>query len=171
MDKYCQNCNQANPADAVFCRNCSATLPQNQSGGQQQGNQQWNQPNAGNQPNFQPPNFGNQQQHNAPNFGNQQQFNAPPANNVGGGASTRATVALVLAIASLFCCAAASIPAAIVGWIEVSAIKRGESPQAGMTMAQIGLWGGVVMTILSVIGGIFWMIMVISSGEVNYYTY
>lgn len=160
MDKYCQNCNQANPADAAFCRNCSATLPQNQFGGQQQqGNQQWNQPNAGNQPQF-----------NAPNFGNQQQFNTPPANN-SGGASTRATVSLVLAIASLFCCAATSIPAMIVGWMEVAAIKRGEAPQAGMTMAQIGLWGGVVMTILSVISGLIWMIMIFSSGEVNYYTY
>lgn len=159
MDKYCQNCNQANPADAVFCRNCSATLPNNPSGGQQQqGNQQWNQPNAGNQPNFQPP-----------NFGNQQQINSPPANNVGGGASTRATVSLVLAIASLLCCAATAIPAAIVGWMEVSAIKRGESPQAGMTMAQIGLWGGVIMTILSVIGGLIWVVMILSTAEVTYY--
>lgn len=159
MDKYCQNCNQANPADAAFCRNCSAALPNNQSGGQQE-NREWNQPNAGNQPNFQPP-----------NFGNQQQFNTPPANNAGGGASTRATVAVVLAIASLLCCAVTSIPAAIVGWMEVGAIKRGESPQAGMTMAQIGLWGGVIMTILSVIGGIFWMIMVLSNSDVYYFSY
>ncbi len=146
MDKYCQNCHQANPADASFCRNCSAVLPSNQSGGQQ-GNQQ-----------FHPPNVGNQA-----NFGNQPVSMATPT------ASTRAIVALVLAIASLFCCGIPAIPAAIVGWMEINAIKRGESPQAGMTMAQVGLWGGIVMTILSVIGGFIWLLMMASADPYYYY--
>ena len=153
MDKYCQNCNQTNPPDASFCRNCSASLMPNKSAGQQQ-NQQWDQPeNFGNQPNFTPP-----------DFGRQQNFNNSPVNN-SGSASTRATVALVLAIASLFCCAATSIPAAIVGWMEVGAIKRGESSQAGMMMAQIGLWGGIVMTILSLIGGILYVLTVLVAAD------
>ena len=136
MDKYCQNCNQANPADAAFCRNCAAAL--NSFGGQQ-ANNPWNQQSAN----------------------NQKQFNQPPAGN-SGGESQKATISLVLAITGFFCCSLfTSIPAAILGWMEVGAIKRGESSPAGLSKAQIGMWGGIAVTILHIFVGVGYFILVI----------
>lgn len=66
------------------------------------------------------------------------------------GASPRAVSALVLTGCSLvMCCMFTSIPAAILGWIEIEAIKRGESSPDGMVMAQISMWGGAALTVLS----------------------
>lgn len=73
----------------------------------------------------------------------------PPAAN---GPGQKAIIALVLAIAALLCCGPLSgIPAAIVGWMELGAIGRGESPPAGKWMAQVGLWGGIASTVIHVV--------------------
>lgn len=142
MNKYCQNCQQSNPPDAMFCRNCAATLPIGQA----------------NQANYQA------------NYGGQN-FAQTPANN--NGASQRATMALVLLIAGLFCCGpVGSIAAAIVGWMEVSAIKQGQSSPAGMNFAQVGLWGGIVLAILQIGIGILWFLfsmMAAASSDPYYY--
>lgn len=148
MNKQCPNCRQLNPSEAAFCLNCAASLSTRQSSGGQQANQQWNQPN-----------FGDQQA--------KQNF-APQTNS--GGASQRAIAALVLTIAGLFCCGAlTSIPAAIVGWMEMDAIKKGQSPPAGMWMAQIGLWGGIIVTILTTVGGVFFLLLSAASSDSYYY--
>lgn len=141
MDKRCQNCNQPNPPEAAFCLNCAAPLSGRQPGTQQQqqANQQWNHPNFGGQP-----------------LG--QNFAQPPP--TAGGASKRATAALILAIAGLLCCGPfTSIPAAIVGWMEVDAIKKGQSSPGGMMFAQIGLWGGIAVTILQGIVLVLWILL------------
>ena len=149
MDKYCQKCNSPNPAEAAFCRNCATPLSSGQPGAGQQANQQWNQPNAGGQ-----------------QFG--QNFAQPAANS--GGASQRAIGALVLTIAGLFCCGfLTSIPAAILGWMEVDAIKKGLSSPDGMWMAQVGLWGGIIVTILTTIGGFLFLLL--SAASSNPYAY
>ena len=137
MDKYCQNCNQANPSDAAFCRNCAATLNPNPPGNQQNNNP-WNQQNPT----------------------NQQQFNQSPTGN--SGESQKAIISLVLAIAGFFCCSLfTSIPAAILGWMEVGAIKRGESSPAGLSKAQIGMWGGIAVTVLHIFVGVGYFILVL----------
>ncbi len=154
MNKQCLNCQQSNPPEAAFCLNCAAPLAQNPFGNNQQANQQAN-------PQWNQPNFGGQQA--GQNFAQQSPANA-------GGASQRAIIALVLTVAGLFCCGAlASIPAAIVGWMEMDAIKKGQSPPAGMWMAQVGLWGGIIVTILTTIGGILFLVLSAASSQPNYY--
>ncbi len=148
MDKFCQNCNQPNPAEAAFCLNCATPLARAQNVGGQTPQQPFNQPNFGGQPagqNFAPP---------------------PPTS---GGTSQRATAALVLVIAGFFCCGPfTSIPAAIVGWMEIDAIKKGQSSAAGMTFAQIGLWGGIAITVLQGIGLILWLLLSVAAASDPY---
>ncbi|MEK7724061.1 MAG: hypothetical protein AAB336_06930 [Acidobacteriota bacterium] len=143
--KLCRNCNQTNPSEALFCRQCASPLDSEQQPNQQQ---------------YAPPpqqqQFGGQQQWNQPNFGNQgMQQNVASA---GGGASSRAMLAAGLAAVSLVCGCGflTGIPAAILGWLELSAIKEGKASVEGMLMAQIGLWGGIaggiIGTVLNLIG-------------------
>ncbi len=152
MNKTCQNCNQINLSQATFCSNCASPLPPSNfgGGGQQQGNQQWNQPN-----------FGGQQQG--------QQF--APSGNPGGGASQKATAALILAIAGFFCCSIfTTIPAIVVGWMEMNAIKAGQSPREGLQMAQIGFWIGIIVTVLHIGGMGLWFFMVLLAAASDPYS-
>jgi hypothetical protein len=147
MEKYCHNCRQQNSADAQFCRFCAAPLNAAPGGGQRPQNQ---------------PNFNNQQR----NQGFQQpaQFNQPAA-----GSSGRAIASLMLTICGLLlCCALTSIPGAILGWMEVSAIKQGRSSPSGMMLAQIGLWGGVVISVLTLLFYGVYLLALISSGAMYY---
>lgn len=151
MEKLCQNCNRPNPPDAAFCRHCASPMPQGQ-GYQQGGNVNQGQ-------------YGNQQQ-NQQNFGGQgqQNFAQPPA-----GASQKAIAALALAIAGLVCCGPfTGIPAAIVGWMEMGSIKEGRSAPNGMWMAQVGLWGGIAVSIIYTILGFIWILLSMVSGP-GYY--
>jgi hypothetical protein len=69
----------------------------------------------------------------------------PPA-----GASGRAIASLVLGILSLVLCGFfTSVPAAILGKMELNAIGRGESPAAGRGIAMAGFWIGIVVSVLS----------------------
>jgi len=137
--KICPSCNQTNPAVATFCQKCASPL------GAAQNYQQPAPP---------PQQFGNQP-FNQPNFGNQavQQQNVAQ---VSGGASQRAMIAAGLAAFGFCCCFLGGIPAALLGWLEISAIKEGKSSAEGMTMAQVGLWLGIAGTIINAISwGIF----------------
>lgn len=67
-------------------------------------------------------------------------------------ASSTAIWALVLGIASwVLCGIIAAVPAWIVGKKELNAIAEGRSSQAGKTMAQVGMWLGIVQVIFSVL--------------------
>jgi hypothetical protein len=84
----------------------------------------------------------------------------PPAGgNVSGGASTNAIIALVMGILSYVLC---GFIGGVIAWImgkgELNKIDRGESSEAGRTMAKIGMWLGIVNVILTVIIGIFALI-------------
>ncbi len=68
----------------------------------------------------------------------------------------------------LLCCLFSSVPGTILGWIEVSAIKEGRSSPKGMTMAQIGLWGGLVVTLLNLIFYGIYLLMILSAGAGSY---
>jgi hypothetical protein len=142
MNKICQNCKHPNIAEATFCSNCASPLP--------------------------PAGFGGGQ----PGFQNQgaygHQFAQPPGNT--GGASQRATAALVLAIAGLFCCSVfTTVPAIFVGWMELNAIKNGQAPPAGKTLAQWGYWIGIVGTVLHLGGGGLWFLLSLLAAASNPY--
>jgi len=147
MDKYCQSCNTKNSPEAMFCRQCATPLTQGQGGQQaganqaQFGNQQWTPAGAGGQA--------------AQNF-------APPA----AGASGRAIAATVLAVCGLVLCCGpfTGIPGAILGWMEMNAIKEGRSSPKGMMMAQIGLWGGIASSVIGALLNIFISFFMLSGG-------
>jgi len=67
-------------------------------------------------------------------------------------ASTAAIWALVLGIASwILCGIIAAIPAWIIGKKELNAINEGRSSQAGKSMAQVGMWLGIIQVIIGVL--------------------
>ena len=69
--------------------------------------------------------------------------------NMAGSASSRAVTSLILGAAGLLCCGLLTgIPAAIVGWMELGAIKSGQAPAAGKWMAMVGLWGGIAASVI-----------------------
>ena len=136
MTRLCPNCQQVNPADALFCLNCSSRLPSAAADPFQQpqpGSNPFQQQQAGQIPPQQP-------------RGGAAQYGAPPPGP--GGSGSRATIAIVLGIAALLCCGGVTgIPAAILGWIELNAINAGTAPPDGKTMATAALWLGIAATI------------------------
>ncbi|MBK7709407.1 MAG: hypothetical protein IPJ30_27535 [Acidobacteria bacterium] len=125
----------------MFCRSCAAPLGPAQPVFQQQSPpfQQWGQPQPGGPMMAQP----------QPGF-------APPPSN-------RPVIALCLVIAGFLCCGPIlSIPGAILGWMEMTAIKEGRAPQSGLTMSQIAFWGGIAISILSSIGIVIGILMMLA---------
>ena len=93
----------------------------------------------------------------APHIGAQpnQQWQQPPV----GGPLAGNPIALVLAIAALICCGpVAGVPASIVGWMELDAIKNGRSPASGKWMAQVGLWVGIASSVIHVVVYMIWVL-------------
>lgn len=78
-------------------------------------------------------------------------------------ASTNAIMALILGIAAwvLTCSLLTAIPAWIIGKRELNAINEGRSSEAGRSMATIGMWLGIVNTIISIIALIIGFIIFI----------
>ncbi len=73
-------------------------------------------------------------------------YAAPPPQ---AGASSQATLALVLAIAGLFLCGCVtSIPAIFIARAELKAIDAGQSSPAGRGIATAAYWIGIVDTVL-----------------------
>lgn len=149
MQKICRNCNQVNPAEAAFCRQCAAPLEAAQA----------------NQPQYAtPPQYANQMPGNQANFGNQPVQNFSPAG--GGAKSNRAMISAVLAVVGLFCCGfLTGIPAAVMGWLEMQAIKEGKAAPDGMMMAQIGLWLGIGGSIINLIVNLILFVLLSLGGR------
>ncbi|MDZ4712317.1 MAG: DUF4190 domain-containing protein [bacterium] len=84
-------------------------------------------------------------------------FNPPPppmpsGSGPTGSASSNAIIALVLGILSFIACGIlAAIPAWIMGKKELNEINAGRSPEAGRTMAKIGMWLGIINIALSIL--------------------
>lgn len=151
MNKFCQHCNQSNPSEAAFCLNCASPLLQGQFGGGQQANNQWNQANVGGQQ-------------------MKGSFTRPFGDTTG--ASQRAKIACALAFVGLVCCGPfTTIPAAIVGWIEIDAINKGQSPPSGKLLASFGLWGGILFTVFQVGAFLLWMLFAAASVSSDSYNY
>lgn len=87
-------------------------------------------------------------------------------------ASQKGLYSLILAAAGLFCCGPfAGIPAAILGWMELDAIKSGRAPADNRWMALVGLWGGIASTLLHIIGYVVWVLMGMLSAASGSYDY
>ncbi|MCO6510847.1 MAG: hypothetical protein J5I65_08640 [Aridibacter famidurans] len=79
-------------------------------------------------------------------------------------------LAVGLVALGLVCCGPfTGIPAAIVGWLEMNAIKEGRAPSEGMWMAQVGLWGGIAVSIIGTIAWFFMMLLSMASSGPAYY--
>ncbi len=78
-----------------------------------------------------------------------------------GSASSNAILSLVLGIAAwvIGCTILTAIPAWILGKKEINAINEGRAPEAGRTMATIGMWLGIVHCILAVLGIIVFILL------------
>lgn len=85
----------------------------------------------------------------------------PPMGMQGDKASQRAIWALILGIAAyvLGCGILSGIPAWIMGKKEINEINAGLAPQAGKTMATIGMWLGIISVILSILALIVFIIL------------
>ena len=77
-------------------------------------------------------------------------------------ASTNAIITLILGILSWIACGViAAIPAWIMGKKEINAIDAGQSSQAGRTMANIGMWLGIIQVILTIIALIVVVLLIL----------
>lgn len=85
----------------------------------------------------------------------------PPPGAQSDKASSRAIWALILGIAAwvLGCGILTGIPAWIMGKKEVREIDEGRAPMAGRTMANIGMWLGIINVVLSILAGILVIIL------------
>lgn len=84
--------------------------------------------------------------------------------------SQKAMISMILAIAGFLCCGPIlGIPAAILGWLELDAIKNGRAPESGKTMATVGLWGGIVATVFHIFFYVIWFFLgLVSSSPYGY---
>ncbi|MCI0449156.1 MAG: DUF4190 domain-containing protein [Chlorobi bacterium] len=88
----------------------------------------------------------------------------PPSGGAGTGmsAGTNAIIALVAGILSYVMC---PFILGIVAWImgkgELGKIDRGESSEAGRTMAKIGMWLGIINVILCILFGLVYLLIIL----------
>ncbi|HJY64355.1 MAG TPA: DUF4190 domain-containing protein [Ignavibacteria bacterium] len=91
----------------------------------------------------------------------------PPPPSMGSGgpsgsAGTNSIIALVAGILSWFFC---PFILGIVAWImgkgELGKIDRGESAEAGRTMAKIGMWLGIINVIVCVLVGLLYLVIIL----------
>jgi hypothetical protein len=159
MSQNCPHCRTHNPAEAQFCHNCGSRL-------------------SGANPSFSP-SFGARPEMAAAGIGAMPMGSGPfvgqpPSAQSGAyfpaasGLSKLAVTSLILAISSLFCFGfLTGVPAAILGWMELSAIKQGRSDRSNAWMAHIGLWGGIAISVLSFIVMLIFLALLLASGGMN----
>lgn len=155
---FCTRCGTPNPDEASFCRNCSATLvkpsqPARPATSSSPATSPYSQPT----PTANPPAHDQAPYPGYQGFPVQQGGYIRQPSGQPGGASGRAIAAMVMSLISLFTCGPLlSIPGAILGKMELNAIRSGQAPAAGETFAKIGFYGGLVFTALYCLGGVIW---------------
>jgi uncharacterized protein DUF4190/zinc ribbon protein len=145
---YCTQCGTANSDELRFCSNCGAPMvrrgdtPQNRvSSG------------SGQTPT---PAYPGQSAYPAYSGGP-----AYPMHPKEAGASGRAVISMILSVISPFTCwLFMSVPGLILGKMELNAIRDGQAPKAGETFAKIGFYVGLVVTLLSLVIPVIWLILV-----------
>jgi hypothetical protein len=86
--------------------------------------------------------------------------------------SQKGLFSLILAIVALICCGPfAGIPAAILGWLELDAIKAGRASEDNRWMAVVGLWGGIASTLLHIVGYVLYVMLGMLSAMSSPYDY
>ncbi len=87
--------------------------------------------------------------------------------------SQKGLFAFILAIVALLCCGPfTGVPAAILGWMELEAIKAGRSAPDKKWMAMVGLWGGIVSAVIHIGGYVLWILMgMLSAATADPYYY
>lgn len=160
---FCTRCGTQNPDDAGFCRNCSSPLTRPVSHSGQQTAPQPSQPTSGSYSN--PSSYTSPQSSQSPYPG----YQGPPvyqssfANQIvaqQGSASGRAIASMILSILGLVMCGfLTSIPGMILGKMEMDAVKVGQAPKAGETLAKIGFYVGIAGTIISCLAGIVGIVL------------
>jgi hypothetical protein len=145
---YCTQCGTANSDELRFCSNCGAPMvrrgdtPQNRVSS-----------SSGQTPT---PAYPGQASYPAYSGGP-----AYPMHPNEAGASGRAVISMILSIISPFTCwLFLSVPGLILGKMEMNAIRDGQAPKAGETFAKIGFYVGLVVTVLSLIIPVIWLILV-----------
>jgi hypothetical protein len=74
-------------------------------------------------------------------------------------AGNRAVASMVMSVISIFTCGPfLSIPGMIMGKMEMNVIRQGQASPAAETLAKIGFYVGVVMTAISCLGVLVWML-------------
>lgn len=76
-------------------------------------------------------------------------------------ASELAVAALILSATSVMFCGITAIPGMIMGFIELGRINRGDSPEAGRSMARAAAIIGVIITVLMVLAVILGVIITV----------
>ena len=78
------------------------------------------------------------------------------------GASGRAIASLVLMLLGFFagCGPLLSIPALIMGKLELDAIRAGRAPKAGEILAKFGFYGGIAVTLIYCALGLFYAALI-----------
>ncbi|MBL8854763.1 MAG: DUF4190 domain-containing protein [Planctomycetaceae bacterium] len=156
MSQNCPKCQTPNPPHAQFCHNCGTRF----GGATVFAGPVPHHPQVaavGVGPVGAPPT-------NGPFIGQPQNVPTVGMTTAQPGASKLAVASLILAILALFCFGPLTgIPAAILGWMELTAIKQGRSDQSNAWMAHVGLWGGIVLSILT--SGFFFLMLILSAAS------
>lgn len=168
---FCTRCGTRNLDTDQFCRSCNAPLikpgaSQNPGASSDPAQPQYpySTPGAGQQPPPQsyPPYAGYQGNPNPQgSYSNQMSGQQ-------GGASGRAIAAMILGIASLFCCWPAGVVGIVLGKMEMNAIQEGRAPRAGETMAKVGFYLGIAGTAISFLINMFYLFAGLSGGGYRY---
>lgn len=85
--------------------------------------------------------------------------------------SQKGLFSLILAVVALLCCGPfAGLPAVILGWMELDAIKSGRAPSDNKWMALVGIWGGIASAAIHIVGYVLWVLMgMLSTASDPYY--
>jgi Domain of unknown function (DUF4190)/zinc-ribbon domain len=144
---YCTQCGTANSDELRFCSNCGAPMVR-------RGDTPQTRVSSGS---VQTP---------TPAYPSQSAYPAYPGSQAysmhskEAGASGRAVISMILSVISPFTCwLFLSIPGLILGKMEMNAIRDGQAPKAGETFAKIGFYVGLVVTGLSLVLPVIWLIL------------
>jgi len=168
---FCTRCGAQNDDAARFCRNCTQPLTRTSPAQPAQGQRPpvSDAPYPGYQGGQNPGFQGQQPPYQSMQPGYPQSYaSGYPGASPSQGASGRAIASLVMMLLGFFACGPfLSIPALILGKQELNAIRTGQAPKAGETLAKFGFYGGIVVTVLYCAGGLLYGLLVGMAGFFN----
>jgi hypothetical protein len=181
---YCTQCGTANTDEIRFCMNCGAPMVKRGDTPHDRSSSESDQPPSPVYPGQQSnPSYSGQPAYMGPpsvptNPGGRASYTGPPSipTDPGGkalytgpaspypmyptegNASGRAVISMILSIISpSTCLILLSVPGLILGKMELDAIRNGQAPKAGETFAKIGFYVGIVVTALSMVIPLIWL--------------